>query len=142
MGYEAKDCHFKEVPSAVEDSPPPVASDPSGGNMIQNSASRGERLRREVVCHREKTVRTQVCTDDNGVEHPLQWCKDRGGLVEPEDGKPTSALDPVHGAGRSVPYGLSGLVARIARAQARAGLRVDLYALTVTAESERRGVPP
>ena len=91
-GFEAKDCHFEPV--APHDSGGLSSMDSSGGGVAAVAAAdHGGGVRGQVKCHRTTQLlpETTQCLDDNGQEHPLQWCKDRQAARDGATaGKPSS----------------------------------------------------
>jgi hypothetical protein len=93
-GYQQSKCHFEKM--WYEDDQPQDRSSGISGGVMDKANSGGERrvVHPPVKCEHTVKDAVQICFDDNGVEHPMQWCLDRKAARDADETPPTSGMPP------------------------------------------------
>jgi hypothetical protein len=99
-GYAQSECHFDKSWHLDEPQDNGWLSSIGGGSVgsaVANADSGGRThvVHPPVICERTVKDAVQRCFDDNGVDHPMQWCLDRkaarnAGKAPPISGLPRS----------------------------------------------------
>jgi hypothetical protein len=89
-GYIVAECHYEGA--TQEDRRSGVDSGGSASAAVSQADSGGHDTQRVIKCHHETNIHIERCFDDNAVEHPMQWCKDRKAARDRGELPPTSQL--------------------------------------------------
>jgi hypothetical protein len=78
-GYQQSECHFEKLRREDEPQDSGGLSSMGVGSAVANADQGGQThvVHPPVICQHTVKDAVQICFDDDGVEHPMQWCLDR-----------------------------------------------------------------
>jgi hypothetical protein len=90
-GYEQSECHYVAKAAEEENHNQGGFGGTASSAVVDARAMSGEhKTSRPFNCRHSVGVSEERCFDDNGVDHPMQWCLDRKAAREAD--KPTGSL--------------------------------------------------